>query len=90
MVGMSKEGWLALALLACVGLGFFASRTSWESYRTKEAASLEVRKRAEAVEAELVRTEIELARATDPIGRESLARRRGYRMPQESPLVIGP
>jgi hypothetical protein len=87
---MRIRGWWVLALLASVGIGLYGSRRSWELYRARSAESHQMQKRAEAVEAELVETEVELAKASDPVGRESLARERGYRKPNETPLVLDP
>ncbi|MCW5940045.1 MAG: hypothetical protein KF884_09995 [Fimbriimonadaceae bacterium] len=84
------RGWWLLALLASVGIGLYGSRRSWELFQARAAESRQVQQRAEAVESELVETEIELARASDPVGRESLARKRGYRKPSETPLVLEP
>jgi hypothetical protein len=87
---MRNKGWWALGLLLCVGVGVYGSRKSWESFWAKSADHRKVQKRVDALEADLVKTEIDLARSSDPVGRERLARQRGYRKPGESPVVLDP
>lgn len=86
---MNRAGWnLILATLA-VALGIGLSLQPWREFAEQRAkrnqAQLEMQQ-AERERAELVR---EAARHDSPIGREELARDRGYRKPNEVPIELG-
>jgi hypothetical protein len=79
----------SLWVLAAVGLGLFVAREPWRIHEQQEAkrdkALAELRKTQQA-KAELL---TDKARYGNSVGREELARERGYMRPNEKPLEPG-
>ncbi len=83
-----KLAWSCLFVLLAIGTGVALSIKPWEAYRVQkkkaDQAQAEMRS-AEQEKAELVRQK---ARFESPIGKEELARERGYRKPNEQPVDV--
>jgi len=81
-----RPGWTITAILAVICGAIAASWKPWEQYniqrKKRDAATAEMRE-AEKERAELTK---EKARLESPIGKEELARERGFRRPGEIPL----
>lgn len=83
---MTRTGWMALGTLVAVGAGLYASRGAWQDaagQRAKRDEAVAEMRAEEANKAELKRR---LAEAETPAGRERLARERGMRRPEETPV----
>jgi cytochrome oxidase assembly protein ShyY1 len=81
-----KLAWHALFVLAAIAVGTAFSYGPWQLYREQREKAHEAAaqmKEAERARADLIRTR---NRYDSPIGREELARERGYRRPNERPL----
>lgn len=81
-----KLAWNALFVLTALAVGAFLGYGPWQLYREQRAKADEAAiqmKEAERDRADLIRTR---NRYESPIGREELARERGYRRPDERPL----
>lgn len=87
--GMSRKAWM-LTLVLGIAVGAYLSRGPWEVYREQQArANSAVREMqgAEQRRAELTRLE---AKYRSSVGREELAREKGYVKPNERPYVQRP
>lgn len=87
---MKRGLWFLLGLVVAVGAGIGFSLQPWQDYRARNADRSEATRamrEAEQERADLIRKQ---ARAMSPLGKEELARDRGYRAPNEVPLDLGP
>jgi len=83
---MKSIGVVVVVVVAAVGTGLFLSRKPWIDYREQKSlandAKLDMQK-AESDRAGYVR---QTAKAESRAGREAIARERGYRRPNETPI----
>lgn len=84
-----KSTWTVIFVAAAAGLGLWLSRGPWQAYLSQKAS-------ADAATKEMVKSEADMrdlmqqkARMDSPMGRESAARERGYRLKNEQPLETG-
>ncbi len=76
-------------LLGAVALGVGLSLRPWQVYREQRTKADTYLVEARRAEAQRIDLEEQKARYESPLGREELARERGYRKPNERPLDPG-
>ena len=76
-------------LLGAVALGVALSMRPWTVYRGQRASADSYLNEAKRTEAQRIDLEAQKAKYESTVGREELARERGYRKSNERPLDLG-
>jgi flagellar basal body-associated protein FliL len=87
---MRQSRWILLGLaLVIAGVGYLG-RSTWSLYSDQAAVKERNERRMRAAEAERAKLLDEKARLESSVGQEELARKQGYRKPNERPLDLSP
>lgn len=86
-VKRKKLSWTRLALyVAAIGMGLYLSLPPWRAAREEQQKAAAAAADMRSAERQRAQLEAERAQVEAPIGREELARKRGYRKAGEQPL----
>jgi Tfp pilus assembly major pilin PilA len=80
-----KFGWISFLMLVAVCTGIALSVKPWQKYQEQKAQAVTARKEMRQMEAQHAKLLREKSQLESPIGREELARERGYKKPEEKP-----
>lgn len=83
---MKKAGWTLVLVAAAVGTGLYMSRKPWSEFQRQRALTNQARRDQRAAEEDRAKYVSQAAAAESPTGREEIARERGYRRPNETPV----
>lgn len=81
-----RRTWSLVVFAAAVGTGLALSVKPWQVYHTQRKKADEAQIKAERAQAERAELTRQKALLDSPLGKEKLARERGYVRPDEQPL----
>ena len=81
-----KPTWSILIVVVGVATGMALSLKPWQHYREQKEIANNARAEMKATEQQRSELMREKSRLESPVGREELARERGYRRPWEKPI----
>lgn len=83
---MNRGVVVIVIIVAAMALGIGLSAKPWQVYREQRKLADDAQREMRAAESKKTELTRQRARAESSLGREELARKQGYRRPDESPI----